>query len=131
MNSMMLHYRLRKPLQTTIELIFTINIFSIFIGLSSGEDLSFKSNTNMTLLLLISISRTNKYENCCLKSNWSIFQCRDGVNVKGHFSWSLLDNFEWSNGYTVRFGINYVDYKNGLKRHPKFSARWFKKFLKP
>ncbi|KAF3958079.1 hypothetical protein CMV_016971 [Castanea mollissima] len=56
---------------------------------------------------------------------------KDGVNVKGYFAWSLLDNFEWSNGYTVRFGINYVDYKNGLKRHPKLSARWFKKFLKP
>ncbi|KAM4084647.1 hypothetical protein ACB094_08G148400 [Castanea mollissima] len=56
---------------------------------------------------------------------------KDGVNVKGYFAWSLLDNYEWSNGYTVRFGINYVDYKNGLKRHPKLSARWFKKFLKP
>nr|XP_023899230.1 beta-glucosidase 12-like [Quercus suber] len=55
---------------------------------------------------------------------------KDGVNVKGYFVWSLLDNFEWSSGYTVRFGINYVDYKNGLKRHPKLSARWFKKFLK-
>ncbi|KAJ9139724.1 hypothetical protein P3X46_030431 [Hevea brasiliensis] len=55
---------------------------------------------------------------------------KDGVNVKGYFAWSLLDNFEWSSGYTVRFGINYVDYKNGLKRYPKLSARWFKKFLK-
>ncbi|KDP25142.1 hypothetical protein JCGZ_22677 [Jatropha curcas] len=54
----------------------------------------------------------------------------DGVNVKGYFAWSLLDNFEWSSGYTVRFGINYVDYKNGLKRYPKLSARWFKKFLR-
>ncbi|XP_037495946.1 beta-glucosidase 12 [Jatropha curcas] len=55
---------------------------------------------------------------------------RDGVNVKGYFAWSLLDNFEWNSGYTVRFGINYVDYKNGLKRYPKLSARWFKKFLR-
>ncbi|KAB1209600.1 Beta-glucosidase 12 [Morella rubra] len=55
---------------------------------------------------------------------------KDGVNVKGYFAWSLLDNFEWSTGYTVRFGINYVDYKNGLKRHPKLSAHWFKNFLK-
>ncbi|KAJ8436489.1 hypothetical protein Cgig2_000474 [Carnegiea gigantea] len=52
-----------------------------------------------------------------------------GANVKGYFAWSLLDNFEWSNGYTVRFGINYVDYSNGLKRYPKFSASWFKRFL--
>ncbi|KAL9455292.1 hypothetical protein AB3S75_010661 [Citrus x aurantiifolia] len=55
---------------------------------------------------------------------------RYGVKVKGYFAWSLLDNFEWSAGYTVRFGINYVDYKDGLKRYPKLSARWFKKFLK-
>nr|AQP26338.1 beta-glucosidase 12 [Crocus sativus] len=55
---------------------------------------------------------------------------REGVDVRGYFAWSLLDNFEWLNGYTVRFGLNYVDYKNDLKRYPKSSAIWFKKFLK-
>ncbi|GFZ20734.1 beta glucosidase 13 [Actinidia rufa] len=55
---------------------------------------------------------------------------KDGANVKGYFAWSLLDNFEWNSGYTVRFGSNYVDYKNGLKRYPKLSAKWFKNFLK-
>ncbi|XP_021824382.1 beta-glucosidase 12-like [Prunus avium] len=55
---------------------------------------------------------------------------KDGVNVKGYFAWSLLDNFEWSSGYTVRFGINYVDYNDGQKRYPKVSAHWFKSFLK-
>ncbi|KAF3338293.1 beta-glucosidase 12-like protein [Carex littledalei] len=55
----------------------------------------------------------------------------EGVNVKGYFAWSLLDNFEWGNGYTVRFGINFVDYENGLKRYPKKSAYWFKQFLAP
>ncbi|PON69726.1 Glycoside hydrolase [Parasponia andersonii] len=54
---------------------------------------------------------------------------KDGVNVKGYFAWSLLDNFEWSSGYTVRFGINFVDYKDGQKRYPKLSAGWFKNFL--
>ncbi|XP_043690847.1 beta-glucosidase 12-like [Telopea speciosissima] len=54
---------------------------------------------------------------------------KEGVDVRGYFAWSLLDNFEWGDGYTVRFGINYVDYKNGLKRYPKHSAIWFKKFL--
>ncbi|WCJ41795.1 Beta-glucosidase 12 [Euphorbia peplus] len=54
----------------------------------------------------------------------------DGVNVKGYFAWSLMDNFEWSSGYTVRFGIYYIDFKDGLKRYPKLSAGWFKKFLK-
>nr|XP_011461907.1 PREDICTED: beta-glucosidase 12-like isoform X1 [Fragaria vesca subsp. vesca] len=52
-----------------------------------------------------------------------------GVKVKGYFAWSLFDNFEWADGYSCRFGINSVDYKNGLKRHPKHSAAWFKNFL--
>ncbi|MCL7023441.1 hypothetical protein MKW94_011147 [Papaver nudicaule] len=55
---------------------------------------------------------------------------KEGVDVRGYFAWSLLDNFEWSSGYTVRFGIHYVDYKNGLKRYPKSSATCFKSFLK-
>ncbi|XP_061367285.1 beta-glucosidase 13-like [Gastrolobium bilobum] len=55
---------------------------------------------------------------------------RKGVNVRGYFAWSLLDNFEWAEGYTVRFGINFVDYNNDLKRYQKLSAEWFKKFLK-
>ncbi|CAL9169936.1 unnamed protein product [Musa hybrid cultivar] len=54
---------------------------------------------------------------------------RDGVDVRGYFAWSLLDNFEWSDGYTVRFGIVYVDYRNGLKRYPKTSAHWFQEVL--
>ena len=51
------------------------------------------------------------------------------MNVQGYFAWSLLDNFEWQDGYTLRFGINFVDFKNNLKRYPKLSARWFRKFL--
>uniref|UniRef100_M8CTR0 Putative Cyanogenic beta-glucosidase n=1 Tax=Aegilops tauschii TaxID=37682 RepID=M8CTR0_AEGTA len=54
---------------------------------------------------------------------------RDGANVKGYFVWSLLDNFEWESGYTVRFGLHFVDYNHGLKRYPKRSAGWFKNFL--
>uniref|UniRef100_A0A2N9G7X8 Beta-glucosidase n=1 Tax=Fagus sylvatica TaxID=28930 RepID=A0A2N9G7X8_FAGSY len=55
---------------------------------------------------------------------------KDGVKVKGFFAWTLLDNFEWISGFTLRFGINYVNYKDGLKRYPKLSAHWFKDFLK-
>lgn len=55
---------------------------------------------------------------------------RDGTDVRGYFAWSLLDNFEWKFGYTKRFGLIYVDYKNGLTRHLKSSAYWFLRFLK-
>ncbi|CAG7873933.1 unnamed protein product, partial [Brassica rapa] len=54
-----------------------------------------------------------------------------GANMKGFFAWSLLDNFEWATGYTARFGMVYVDFKDGCKRYPKKSADWFKKFLNP
>ncbi|KMZ71222.1 Beta-glucosidase, family GH1 [Zostera marina] len=55
---------------------------------------------------------------------------REGVDVRGYFAWSLIDNFEWERGYTERFGLNYVDYKDGLKRYPKKSAIWFRELLK-
>ncbi|KAL6010915.1 Beta-glucosidase 44 [Asimina triloba] len=53
----------------------------------------------------------------------------DGAHVIGYFAWSLLDNFEWLSGYTSRFGIVYVDYRN-LKRYPKMSAYWFREMLR-
>jgi beta-glucosidase len=47
-----------------------------------------------------------------------------GVDVRGYFVWSLLDNFEWAEGYNLRFGIVYVDYRT-QERIPKQSARWY------
>jgi len=47
----------------------------------------------------------------------------DGVDVRGYMAWSLLDNFEWADGYETRFGVTYVDYKGGQKRYPKKSAK--------
>ena len=51
------------------------------------------------------------------------------MNVLGYILWSLFDNYEWAEGYTVRFGICYVDYVNGLVRYPKNSAIWYMNFL--
>jgi beta-glucosidase len=48
---------------------------------------------------------------------------KDGVNVRGYFAWSLLDNFEWAEGYETRFGVTYVDYEDDQKRYPKKSAK--------
>ncbi|XP_047321182.1 beta-glucosidase 44-like [Impatiens glandulifera] len=53
----------------------------------------------------------------------------DGARVEGYYAWSLVDNFEWREGYTSRFGITYIDY-NTLARYPKMSAYWFKEFCK-
>ncbi|TKY69595.1 Beta-glucosidase 40 [Spatholobus suberectus] len=54
----------------------------------------------------------------------------NGCNVKGYFVWSLLDNWEWQAGFTSRFGLYFIDYKDNMKRYPKQSVEWFKKFLK-
>ena len=51
-----------------------------------------------------------------------------GVKLKGYFAWSLLDNFEWADGYAKRFGIVHVDYST-MQRQPKCSAKWLKAFF--
>jgi beta-glucosidase len=52
-----------------------------------------------------------------------------GVPLAGYFVWSLMDNFEWSHGYSQRFGIVYVDYQT-QKRYLKDSAKWYKGVIK-
>lgn len=51
-----------------------------------------------------------------------------GVDVRGYFVWSLLDNFEWSFGYGKRFGLVHVDYAT-QRRTPKASAHWYAAFI--
>lgn len=53
---------------------------------------------------------------------------RQGVDIKGYFAWSLMDNFEWAEGYVKRFGIVYVDYAN-LQRTIKASGHAYRDFI--
>ncbi|EOA20348.1 hypothetical protein CARUB_v10000656mg [Capsella rubella] len=52
------------------------------------------------------------------------------VNVRGYFAWSLGDNYEFCNGFTVRFGLSYVDFNNvTADRDLKASGKWFQQFI--
>jgi beta-glucosidase len=53
---------------------------------------------------------------------------RDGYPVKGYFLWSLIDNFEWEDGYDMRFGVIHCDFKT-QKRTPKLSAKWYSRVV--
>ena len=53
----------------------------------------------------------------------------EGLPVKGYFLWSLLDNYEWADGYEKRFGITYVDFKT-QKRTPKLSSAYYKEVIR-
>jgi len=53
----------------------------------------------------------------------------EGVKVRGYFLWSFLDNFEWAEGYTKRFGIVHVDFRT-LDRTPKASAAWYGRVIR-
>lgn len=61
---------------------------------------------------------------------YKVLQAKEeGVNVKGYFVWTLMDNFEWAEGYRPRFGLVYVDFKT-QQRIIKSSGEWYSNFLK-
>ena len=55
---------------------------------------------------------------------WLHKAMEDGIDVRGYYLWSLMDNFEWSAGYCARYGLYYTDYET-LERIPKKSAEWY------
>ena len=53
---------------------------------------------------------------------------RRGVDVRGYYAWSLLDNFEWAKGFEHRFGLVHVDFET-LVRTPKRSFEWYAELI--
>ncbi|KAB1224901.1 Beta-glucosidase 17 [Morella rubra] len=85
------------------------------------------NNSSLPIEDFLSDSLRQKYLRLHLSSLSKTIE--DGVDVRGYYIWSFLDDFEWEFGYTYRLGINYVDYSDGLRRYMKHSALWFKHFL--
>lgn len=59
---------------------------------------------------------------------WLSKAMEDGIDIRGYYLWSLLDNFEWNVGTFMRYGIYYTDFET-LKRTPKKSAGWYKQVI--
>lgn len=65
---------------------------------------------------------------CTEVLEWVHKAMQDGIDVRGYYLWSLLDNFEWTAGYTLRYGIFYTDFQT-QERIPKKSAAWYKALI--
>ncbi len=74
---------------------------------------------------LLDVHRRNYVRSCLKEIHRAI---AEQVPVKGYFLWSFMDNFEWQDGYSRRFGVVYTDYKT-QKRTPKLSALWYAKVM--
>ena len=88
-------------------------------GASSDDKLTPDAQGNMQVL---DTDRTMYLRNYLTQLHRGV---SEGVPDKGYFLWSLLDNYEWADGYEKRFGITYVDFQT-QKRIPKLSSRFYK-----
>eukprot|EP01083_Nonionella_stella_P147580 465873_1 len=52
----------------------------------------------------------------------------EGVDLRGYNAWSLMDNFEWADGYSKRFGLHFVNYTDNQTRYAKASAKWYSEY---
>ncbi|CAL9226376.1 unnamed protein product [Arabidopsis halleri] len=80
------------------------------------------------LTLAEALADQGRIESHC--SHLSCLKCaiEDGCNIAGYFPWSSMDNYEFSSGYTIRFGLNYVNFTNPADRREKDSAKWYSRF---
>ncbi|MFC1630089.1 glycoside hydrolase family 1 protein [Patescibacteria group bacterium] len=60
---------------------------------------------------------------------WTLKAIQEGIDVRGYFHWSFMDNFEWEKGFSSKFGLVEVDYKT-FKRTPRKSAQYFSEISK-
>ncbi|XVE64323.1 hypothetical protein DITRI_Ditri07aG0092300 [Diplodiscus trichospermus] len=85
------------------------------------------NNASLTIKEALKDSTRIRYLDGHLKSLLKAIQ--EGVDIKGYYIWAFMDDFEWTSGYTLRFGLTFIDFKNNLTRYLKYSAYWFKMFL--
>eukprot|EP01018_Ginkgo_biloba_P023263 Gb_04873 [translate_table: standard] len=91
--------------------------------------LSQKDNVSTPLKIMLNDIDRMKYHEGYLQQ--LLLAIRGGANVKGYFVWTLMDDFEFKMGFTLKYGLLYVDFQDGLRRHLKESALWFFNFLTP
>lgn len=76
-------------------------------------------------------AKDNRRKNFIIQHlKWVHRAISEGVDVRGYFYWSLIDNFEWTYGFKPRFGLIKIDYKNNLKRIPRPSSKVYAKICK-
>ena len=72
--------------------------------------------------------RVDYYRDYLKAMDQAIFE---GSRIKGYFAWSLMDNFEWADGYDYRFGLHYVNFSDPLRgRYAKDSAKWYAEYAR-
>ncbi|CAA7022671.1 unnamed protein product [Microthlaspi erraticum] len=79
--------------------------------------------------LAVALADNKRIQSHC--SHLACLKCaiEDGCNVAGYFAWSSMDNYEFGNGFFIRFGMNWVNFTNPSDRRQKASGRWYSKFI--
>ncbi|KAE9459849.1 hypothetical protein C3L33_08251, partial [Rhododendron williamsianum] len=111
-------YAIDVPVANTVNISYGNDMLAILTSMGDANNVTTKEGVKDYLRIYFYRRHLGAVQNAI----------KAGVKVKGFFAWAFIDNFEWISGYTIRYGLGYVDYRDGLKRYPKRSAFWFKKF---